>query len=174
MAELRRIEHRTGRASRATLTGGPLAAWGLAWCAGYASAGVLQPPARWIVPLLVWAAAALFSWLPRRVQLRSGHEPAVRRAWSAVFLSSPLVVAVADPPSLDAAAILVGSLWAVAMLAYATATLDRAVAAASGFALVWGIVSVQQVVVSPMLGYAITGLPLAVVGMWRERGVPRG
>jgi hypothetical protein len=149
-------------------TGLPLIGWGLAWIGSYPALGLLDGVARIIAVVPLWALAMLASWLPLRTTIRTGTEKRMRWAWVVVLVSSPFLVAAAEPVSMTHVALLLGGLWNLAMCLFAVATADHVYAGVTLFGTVMAGVAAGQDHVQPLVLFGLaSGLPLLAVGTHR-------
>lgn len=149
-------------------TGLPMAGWGFAWILGLGALDLLEGAPRIIVAVLAWAIGMALSWLPLRAAIRTGSETRMRWAWLIVLVTSPFLVAAAQPATFENGVLFGGALWGLAMCLYAIATGDRVLAAVSGFGVIvaglFGYVDLP----TRLLWFGVAaGVPLLVLGISR-------
>lgn len=148
--------------------------WGLDWMAGYALVHVW--PA-WLA-LALWGLASLALYALPRLRVAaadlvvSGWEARLRRAWWVVLVGSAALVAIATPPTVDAALLLLGALWSIAYALYGVVLGDREIAALGGAIVALAVaLRLFAPAATPLFG-ALAGGGTAMLGVVRLRRGP--
>ena len=148
--------------------GRPLLAWGVTWMVGAVALHTLPDWRGAGLGIALCAVAAVVSWRGGDRQLLRGYERRFSVAWVVLLVSSPLLVIVVDPPTTAVLVVFLCCLWAMGMLLYGIATVDRPIVAVGGFILVLSAACRMFVPGSALLMVGlIAGFTLATLGAWR-------
>ncbi len=165
---------RSARAAQRTTMGVGLLVWGVAWLVGYTALQFLPFALGWALWLPLGGAAYALTRRLRDDTVRSGWEPRFLRAWWVIVFGSAFLIATVVPAEAIVIVLLTGGLWGLALLLYGVVSGERALALLGG-----GIVVLAPLLrhLLPDWGALVFGLlgggGMALLGLWRERGVRR-
>lgn len=170
LRDLQAIGGRSRKAAYAKFTRIPLALWGTAWLVGYAGLDILPWVTAIPLGLALSALAVVGTALSHSDEVVNGWERRVQLSWLVLMASSPLLVAIITPAPAHTVLIFLGALWGIALLLFAVAAADFALAAVG--AIILGTATAVHVL-SPARDLLVFGVvaggSMAALGLRRMR-----
>jgi hypothetical protein len=165
------VSGRSRRLARDVTWARPLLAWGLAWTGGTIGYQVIAGPGGVAFGVAACAAAAAVSWIvrPRQVRFREA-ERRFALLWAVLFVTSPLLVLVAEPANAHTLIAFLASLWAVGLILYGAGARDVPLAVAGLLTLIAAAVTRPLDLGAVVLATGLAGgLSMTALGAWRMR-----
>jgi hypothetical protein len=170
LQEITPVARRSRRLARDVTFARPLLAWGLAWISGAVLYQFIPGAPGAVLGTAASVGASAACWLVRPREVQLGSERQFALLWIVLFVTSPLLVAVAAPANAHLLVVFLASLWALGMLMYGVGVGDLPVAGVGLATMVAAAVARQLVPGWAVLAVGICGgLGMVALGAWRMR-----